>query len=268
MSLLIIGGGNMGKSFAESFLRAKLLQKNTLHIIEKNEQQLELLKQQGFENLHTSFGDFIQSVQYIILATKPQDIQVIYDDLKPFINSNHIVISIMAGVPIESIQTQLGTTKVVRCMPNLPCQMALGVTGFKADNSIDSDALDKIIQLLNSTGIAVQLEEEDQLNAITAISGSGPAYVFYFMQSMMQQAEKYGFSTVDAEKIVSQTFLGAVELFQKNDFSTQEWIARVASKGGTTEAALRQFDVEDLSSKIQKGLDAALNRSRELSQTK
>ena len=263
MKILIIGGGNMGRSFAQSFLN--VVTTEDLFIIEKNEQQIELLKQDGIKNIERTFGDFIKDIQIIVLATKPQDVNIIYENLQPYINQTAIALSIMAGISIQNIQDSLGIQKVVRCMPNLPCQIGLGVTGFMIDNSIPKDETDFIVQLLNSTGVAVQLFEEDQLNAITAISGSGPAYVFYFMQSMVEQAKQYGFSEKDAENIVAQTFLGAVHLFQKNQLSNQEWIQRVASKGGTTEAAIHIFNQENIDKNIQKGMNAALNRSRALS---
>lgn len=265
MKIVIIGGGNMGKSFAQSFLNANLIAYKDLFIVEKNEQQIAILKQEGIQNIETAIHSFIESMDIIILATKPQDASVIFDDIRPFIQEKQIVLSIMAGVSIQTIQESLNTKKVVRCMPNLPCQIGLGVTGFLMDNSIAHEQSSYILQLLNTTGIAIALKEEDQLNAITAISGSGPAYVFYFMQSMVEQAKNYGFSEKDAEKIVAQTFLGAVELFLKNDLSNQEWIQRVASKGGTTEAAISIFNQNNIAKSIQDGLDAALNRSRALS---
>ena len=264
MKIVIIGGGNMGKSFAQSFLNADLVAYQDLYVIEKNEQQIALLKQDGIQNIETDIHSFIESMDIIVLAIKPQDASVIFDAIRSFIQQKQIIISIMAGISIQTIQDGLNTQKVVRCMPNLPCQIGLGVTGFMSDKSIDTSDMDYIIQLLNSTGVTIALQEEDQLNAITAISGSGPAYVFYFMQSMVEQAKTYGFSEKDAEKIVAQTFLGAVELFQKNDLSNQEWIQRVASKGGTTEAAISSFNQNNITKSIQEGLDAALNRSREL----
>jgi pyrroline-5-carboxylate reductase len=264
MKILITGGGNMGKSFAESFLNAQLIQKNDLTVIEKSEQQIEVLKKLGINNIETSFGNFIHDVDIIVLATKPQDVGAVYAGLKPYIRPEQIIISIMAGISIQTMKDHLGTEKIVRCMPNLPCQIGAGVTGFMLDKSIGQDESSFIIRLLQSTGVAIRLSDEDKLNAVTALSGSGPAYVFYFMQSMIEQAQAYGFSEKDAETIVTQTFIGAVELFKQNELSCKEWIQRVASKGGTTEAAIHSFNANNIAKNIQHGLDAALQRSREL----
>jgi pyrroline-5-carboxylate reductase len=118
--------------------------------------------------------------------------------------------------------------------------------------------------LLNTTGKTVYVEEESFIDATTAISGSGPAYVWYFMDSMMKAAREMGFSDSEAELLVSQTFLGAVELYLATNFSCQEWIQRVASRGGTTEAALKSFGENNLNSDIISGAFAALHRAEEL----
>jgi pyrroline-5-carboxylate reductase len=120
-------------------------------------------------------------------------------------------------------------------------------------------------KLLETTGISIQLYDEDKLNAVTAVSGSGPAYIFYFMDAMIQKTMEFGFTHTEASKMVEQTFLGAVELYKVNDLSCKEWIDKVASKGGTTEAALKQFNQSNININIQNGMEDAMQRSRELS---
>jgi len=265
MNVLIIGGGNMGRSFAESFLNAKVLSHKQLTVIEKDHAQIQELNRMKLGQVYNDYGDFIFDKDLIILAVKPQDAYAVYPNLKTYIQEKHIVLTIMAGVQIQEVEQQLGTNKVIRCMPNLPCQIGLGVTGFMVSETIPQRDIDFIRKLLETTGASIQLYEEDQLNAITAISGSGPAYIFYFMDAMIQQTMHYGFSHTEASKMVEQTFLGAVELYKVNNLSCKEWINRVASKGGTTEAALKSFTHNNIADNIQKGMDAALNRSRELS---
>ncbi len=170
----------------------------------------------------------------------------------------------MAGVQIADVENNLATKKVIRCMPNLPCQIGMGVTGFMVSESIPQRDADFVRKLLETTGASIQLYNEDQLNAITAVSGSGPAYVFYFMDAMIQKTMEFGFTHTEASKIVEQTFLGTVELYKVNNLSCKEWIDKVASKGGTTEAALKEFNQKNISDNIQRGLDAARERSREL----
>jgi pyrroline-5-carboxylate reductase len=265
MNVLIIGGGNMGRSFAESFLNAKILTHRQLTVIEKDHAQIVELNRMKLGQVYNDFGDYIQEKDLIILAVKPQDAYAIYPKLKPFIHEKHIILTIMAGVRIRDVEQQLGTNKVVRAMPNLPCQVGLGVTGFMVSDTIPQTDVDFIRKLLETTGISIQLYEEDKLNAITAISGSGPAYIFYFMDAMIQQTMEYGFTLTEASKLVEQTFLGAVELYKVNDLSCKEWISKVSSKGGTTEAALKHFNAAAVNSTIQQGMHQALLRSRELS---
>jgi pyrroline-5-carboxylate reductase len=265
MNVLIIGGGNMGRSFAESFLNAKILTHKQLTVIEKDHAQIQELNRMKLGQVYNDYGDFIGEKDLIILATKPQDAYSVYPKLQPYINDKHIVLTIMAGVPIADVEKNLGTNKVVRCMPNLPCQIGMGVTGFMVSDSIPQRDADFVRKLLETTGVSIQLYDEDKLNAVTAVSGSGPAYVFYFMDAMIQKTMELGFTHTEASKMVEQTFLGAVELYKVNDLSCKEWMDKVASKGGTTEAALKHFNHANININIQKGLDDAMQRSRELS---
>ena len=265
MNVLIIGGGNMGRSFAESFLNAKILTHKQLTVIEKDHAQIMELNRMKLGQVYNEFGDFISEKELIILATKPQDAYSVYHKLKPYITDKHIVLTIMAGVRIADVEENLGTNKVIRCMPNLPCQICMGVTGFMVSNSIPQRDADFVRKLLETTGVTIQLYDEDQLNAITAVSGSGPAYVFYFMDAMIQKTMEMGFTHTEASKMVEQTFLGAVELYKVNDLSCKEWIDKVSSKGGTTEAAVRHFNQASVSLNIQKGMEDAFQRSRDLS---
>ena len=265
MNVLIIGGGNMGRSFAESFLNAKILTHKQLTVIEKDHAQIQELNRMKLGQVYNDYGDFILDKDLIILATKPQDAYSVYPKLKPFINDNHIILTIMAGVEIADVEKNLGTNKVVRCMPNLSCQIGMGVTGFMVSDSIAQSDTDFVRKLLETTGISIQLYDEDKLNAITAVSGSGPAYVFYFMDAMIRKTMEFGFTHTEASKIVEQTFLGAVELYKVNDLSCKEWIDKVSSKVGTTEAALKHYNNTAISQNIQIGMDNAMQRSRDLS---
>jgi pyrroline-5-carboxylate reductase len=178
--------------------------------------------------------------------------------------ADQLVLSIMAGVRIETLIRELPTRKIVRAMPNLPAQVGMGMTGFTADISVSRAELFSVQNLLNTTGKSLYFVQEDLLDGVTAISGSGPAYVYYFMQAMIDAAVGMGFSAAEAETMVLQTFLGAVHLLNNNNFTCQEWIEKVSSKGGTTEAAVNSFESDILSELIGKGLKAALKRSVEL----
>jgi pyrroline-5-carboxylate reductase len=265
MNILVVGGGNMGKTFAQSFLNAHIIRKNQLHILEKDEEKVNALNELNIGVANCEPGEYISEAEIIILAVKPQDVKALYPVIQPYMRPEQIVLSIMAGIRMSDIKKNLGATRIVRAMPNLPCQVGMGATAYIANNEVPSKDIAFIQLLLETTGLAIQVEKEDQLDAVTAISGSGPAYVYYFMEAMILAGMQMGFSREDSTRLVTQTFLGSVELFLKNNISCEEWIRRVASKGGTTEAALNIFNQHDVKNAIGKGLLRAELRAKELS---
>lgn len=257
----------MGKTFAESFLRANVISPNELFIFEKDENRVVELNEQQLGTAFTEEGKHFESADIIILAVKPQDASKVYPILLPYITPEKIILSIMAGIKIADIRKGLGATKIVRAMPNLPCQIGLGTTGYKVSKDLSDTDKEFIEKLLVTTGIAIEVNDEDKIDAITAVSGSGPAYVFYFMEAMIQASMQFGFNRKDATNLVTQTFEGSVSLFKENNLSCQEWIQKVSSKGGTTEAAISVFDQYDVKNHIGKGILRAEARSKELSKS-
>ncbi|MEE9373904.1 MAG: pyrroline-5-carboxylate reductase [Saprospiraceae bacterium] len=262
MKLLVIGGGNMGHTYALSIKAA--MKKMDIAILEAYPPKVEQLKAENIFNIYTNVEAGLKGRDIVMLAVKPQHSDALFKNMKPYIDPNTLVISIMAGVKIDTISAALDTLKVARAMPNLPAQVGKGMTAFCTSPSIDQHESELIKNILNSTGVAITVDNENDIDASTGISGSGPAYVFYFMQAMMQAAEKLGFSTDEAKVLVTQTFEGAVQLFKKNDLTTMEWMNRVASKGGTTRAALDSFEANNLGTKIIEGAVAAYDRAVEL----
>jgi pyrroline-5-carboxylate reductase len=264
MKILIIGGGNMGKTYARSFTGNHTVSKNDIYILEHTEHIAEALKHEGFQHVFTSAGSFVEEAELLLLAIKPQDRGALYQEIKDFVNPRQLVLTIMAGVKIADVQQALGVEKVVRAMPNLPVQISLGITGFTAGAGVSKADLFNIQNLLNTTGKSIYFDNEDKLDAVTAVSGSGPAYVFYFVESMIDAAMKLGFNRGEAELLVEQTFAGAVDLLHTSDIPCSEWIAKVASRGGTTEAALKVFKQKELSTVIAEGVKQAHLRAIEL----
>ena len=264
MKILIIGGGNMGLSYAQSFLRAHIASKEDMMILEKSPERAAALAQKDIGTVYDSPEICLERADLIILAVKPQDTESLFGALRQHVHPQQVFLSIMAGVKIATIAEALGVSKVIRAMPNLPAQIGRGMTAFTSSDAVTRIELVMVQNLLNTTGKTVYVEEETFIDATTAISGSGPAYVWYFMDSMMNAAREMGFSDSEAELLVSQTFIGAVELYLATNFSCQEWIQRVASRGGTTEAALKSFGENNLNSDIISGAFAALHRAEEL----
>ena len=265
MRILVIGGGNMGLTYARSFLHSHIVTPENMVILEKSLKKSEELKKLQVGTVYGEPGPYIKTCDLIILAVKPQDITSLFETIAPFIDHQQVIMSIMAGVESATISDAIGSKKIIRAMPNLPAQIGSGMTVFTSSEEVTRIELVMVQNLLNSTGKAIYVDDEDAIDAATAISGSGPAYVFYFMQSLIESAKDMGFTQAQSELLTYQTFKGAVELFNKYDFTCEEWIAKVSSKGGTTEAAFNKFSENDLKAGFRKGVNQALVRAKELS---
>ena len=265
MKILIVGGGNMGLTFARSFLKTHIVTSDNMLILEKSLKKAEELKKLNIGTVFGEPGPYIKDADLIILAVKPQDTSVLFDVINEYIDPQQVILSIMAGVKIETIADHLGTNKIIRAMPNLPAQIGVGMTVFTSSESVTRIELVTVQNLLNSTGKSIYKESEEMIDAATAISGSGPAYIFYFMQSLIDGAKQMGFSQSEAELLTYQTFRGAVDLFNKYDYTCEEWINKVSSRGGTTEAAFVRLNEQKVSEKFQIAINQALKRANELS---
>jgi len=264
VNILIIGGGNMGATYAQSFLRSHVTSIEGMRILEKNAEKAALLSTKNIGSVGSDPAVLVPTSDLIVLAVKPQDTKALFASLKPHVHDQQVFVSIMAGVTISTIQQALGISKVVRAMPNLPAQVGKGMTAYTCSEQVTRLELVMVQNLLATTGKNIFVEREDMLDAATAISGSGPAYVFYFMRSMMNRAESLGFTKSEAELLVLQTFSGGISLYEANDLDCEEWIQRVASRGGTTEAAMNSFSGSELQTAIETGLQAAFDRAVEL----
>jgi len=264
MNILIAGGGHMGQTYARSFIRAHIAPAGQLMILEKSPEKAETLRAAQIGRVFSRPEDCLNRADLIILAVKPQDSEVLFRSLRPLLDPGQVVLSIMAGISIPTMRAQLGVEKIIRAMPNLPAQIGRGMTVFTSSDAVTRIELVTVQNVLNATGKTLYVEREELLNAATAISGSGPAYVWFYMDALMEAARNMGFNEAEAELLVSQTFLGALELYQANNTSCPEWIRRVSSRGGTTEAALLVYRQTAFREDLIQGAAAALERAREL----
>ena len=201
----------------------------------------------------------------LILAVKPQDFGKMMESARVQIDGNVLVLSIMAGITLSEIQRKLRHKRVVRAMPNAPSLVGAGVTGYFPSAEIDVRDLLQIERLLSCTGISMVLDNEAQLDSVTALSGSGPAYFYYIVDAMIQAGKTMGLDENVAKQFVKQTMLGAYYLIQNSEKDLSDLISDVASRGGTTEAALRHFEQQHLAKILSDGILAAEARSKELS---
>jgi pyrroline-5-carboxylate reductase len=265
MKIAIVGCGNMGMAFAKSFLQYDLVKKEDLLLIEKSSDRSDTLRNEKAGVVVDTIGPRVGETDLIILSVKPQDFNSVHESLRAVIQPKQLVLSIMAGIPMSQIQEKLGHPLVVRAMPNTPAMLGMGITGFTAAKEIDPGSLRRVENLINATGRSIFLEDESMLDAVTALSGSGPAYFYYVVKAMIEAGKQMGFSDSVAAILVKQTMLGAYHLINNADKSLDELIKAVASKGGTTEAALRAFEEGSLDDTLIAGIKAAQTRSTELS---
>lgn len=254
----------MGMTYAQSFLRSHITSKEDMMILERSPEKAQELAKKDIGTIYSRPEDCLEQADLVIFAVKPQDSGALFQSLGSLIDPQQVFLSIMAGVRIQSICTALGVRKVIRAMPNLPAQIGMGMTAFTSSDDVTRIELVMVQNLLNTTGKAIYVEKEEAIDAATAISGSGPAYVWFFMKALMDAARGMGFNYSESELLVSQTFRGAIELFNKTDFTCEEWIDKVCSRGGTTEAALATYSQNRVQDGIIAGADAALRRAIEL----
>ena len=254
----------MGLTYAKSFLRSHITSEADMMILEKSPEKAAQLSKLNIGTIYGEPESCITLSDLVILAVKPQDTDRLFNHIAPLMDEQQVVLSIMAGVKISTIAERLGLKKVIRAMPNLPAQIGLGMTAFTSSQEVTRIELVTVQNLLNTTGKTIYVENESAIDAATAVSGSGPAYVWYFMNAMNKAACDLGFSLSEAELLVNQTFRGAIDLFNKSDLSFEAWIEKVRSRGGTTEAAMIAYQANDLDQKIKHGVQSAFNRAKEL----
>src|SRR6056297_2270420 len=264
MKVLVIGAGNMGLTYAEGMSKSKLLKKKNIMVLDTSEKKLKELQDIAYFDAFDKLEDCLPQADIIFIAVKPYQAEQLFQRIHALVKPEQLLISIMAGTTIDTIKDLTGLHKIIRAMPNLPAQIGKGLTSFVASEEVSRIELLTIESLLDTTGKSILVSDENFIDASTGISGSGPAYVFYFMQSMMEAALKMGFSKNVSKVLVSQTFTGAIELFNQNDLSPNSWMDKVASKGGTTRAALDSMDDNNVGELIKEAAFAAFERAVEL----
>jgi pyrroline-5-carboxylate reductase len=265
MKVSIIGCGNMGLVYARAFLRYHIVSTENLLLAEKNESRRDELQRMNTGRVCVVTDPAIKESDLIIIAVKPQDFAELAPQIRSLISTEAIVVSIMAGITIARMANDLDHPFIIRAMPNAPVEVGMGMTGFSAHASVTVEQIRRVENLLSTTGRTVFFEEENMLNAVTALSGSGPAYFYYIVRAMVEAGKEMGMTEAVATTLVKQTMLGAFQLINNQAKPFDELIRTVASKGGTTEAALSVFESGEMHQTLVKGILRASERSAELS---
>lgn len=264
MKVLVLGAGNMGLTYSEGMAKSSLLNRRKLMIYDISKEKFFALKENPLFDVYDDLEKCLPKADVVFIAVKPYQSEELFEKIKSMVHPDQVFVSLMAGVTIEKIQESLGVKKVIRTMPNLPAKVGKGVTSYTGAKEVSRVELLMVRNLLDTTGESIHVKNEKFIDASTGISGSGPAYVFYFMQSMMEAALKMGFSQNDSKVLVSKTFEGAVELFNQSNLSPNSWMNMVASKGGTTRAALDSMEDNNVKEQIKEAAYAAFDRAVEL----
>lgn len=261
----IIGAGVMGTAIASNLLRQKVARSSQLIMSDKNQVVLKKRQQQlGVRIAKDNFEVAAQS-DYIILAIKPQDFAALAHELSVRTPGKKIFFSIMAGVSLAQLKKQLRTPRVIRAMPNLAGKIGQAFVVWKSGYTLNREEKQLVNSVFGSLGQSVAVAKEDDINKATAMSGSGPAYLYYFMELLIAAARDLGFSRVLARTIVEQTIRGAWAVYEQSGLTPAELREQVTSKRGTTEAAIKSFQKNNLPAVIKKGIKAAYRRAQELS---
>ncbi|MGH1365332.1 MAG: pyrroline-5-carboxylate reductase [Calditrichia bacterium] len=263
--IAIIGCGSMGSTYARSFLQFNLVTRENLLLVAKDAEQNAFLQTLDLGMVSTGMDASIEEQGVIIIAVKPQNFSAIVEPLKKHLKPHHLVLSIMAGIRLETLQESLEHAAIIRAMPNTPAQLGMGVTAFSAIEGVNIHQISIIDNLLSTTGRTLFLDNEALLDSVTALSGSGPAYFYYIVKHMIDAGREMGLEESVAAMLVKQTMLGSFHLMNQSPKSLDELIGAVASKGGTTEAALSKMEEEQCGKSLADGILAAEKRAKELS---
>lgn len=263
MNICFIGGGNMATALIGGLQRQAAGQ-HQIAVVEPDADKCQQLASQFGVQAAWQL-DLAAGSDVLVLAVKPQQLREVAYSLQQYIAPTTLVISIAAGIRLADLQRWLGGhARLVRVMPNTPALVGAGVSGVYAAPEVDAAGRAAAEAVLSAVGSVVWVGEEDQIDAVTAVSGSGPAYVFYFIESLQEAAEKQGFDGETARRLALETFVGAVRLAQDSPESPATLRARVTSKGGTTERAISIMETAGVKPAIAEAVDGAAERSREL----
>lgn len=255
-TIAFLGGGNMAAALIEGLIATNAACQ--ILVCDRNEDKLRAFEAKGASvYLPKDAHAMVELADVVVLAVKPQQLLQACQSLDL---QDKLLVSVAAGVSIASIEQMTGASRVVRVMPNLPATVGCGAAGLYAHLGDEDKALAEAI--LAASGLCVWVAKEEDLHTVTAVAGSAPAYFFYVLEAMIEQAQEMGLSAKDAHSLAVQTMLGAAKMAQNCDPKTLR--AQVTSKGGTTHAAICALDSQNSAQHFKDAMQACADRSREL----
>ena len=261
-TIAFVGGGNMASSLVGGLLRSGH-PATGIRVAETDPDRAESLRTRFEVTVRGKAQDIVAGADTLVLAVKPQQMKAALEGLQP--DPGTCCVSIAAGITLASLQTLLGSSlHYVRCMPNTPALLGCGISGLFAEDSVPEAARQRAEHILRAAGEVCWVQRESDLDAVTAVSGSGPAYVFLLVEAMREAGESLGLPADVSARLAAQTCIGAARMIESGDVDVTQLRTQVTSPGGTTEAAIQSLEQAGLRSIFKQALSAAAARSAEL----
>ena len=264
MKITFIGGGNMGEAMLEAVLNKKIASPENIVVSDVSQARLEYLKRSYHVRVMVDNLQAATQGELVILAIKPQTLPQVMAELKGRLNSGQLILSIIAGARIDTLRLGLGHKLIVRAMPNTPAQIGAGISVWTATGEVSQGQRREVGRILGAMGKEIFVADEDYLDMATAISGSGPAYVFLFAEALVSAALEIGLPQEMAAELVLETIVGSGQFAKKSDKSLALLRQMVTSPGGTTARALSCFEKGEFTALVLEAVNAAYRRAKEL----
>jgi len=267
-TITFIGAGNMGEALIRRIIAAGLFSSDAITAADTDgDRRKKLAEELGIKTTPDN-REAVRGADIVCLAIKPQALDPVLEELLEEITEDQLVISILAGVPTRRIEDKLGKNiRVVRVMPNTPALVGAGMAGISPGRYAGSDDLKATVDIMSAVGDVLEVQE-DLIDAVTGVSGSGPAYLFYFVEVLSRAGVKVGLSPDQADLLARKTVIGAAKLMEKTGLSPEELRRKVTSPGGTTEAALKTFERLEFEEIVEKAVRSARDRATEMGRKK
>lgn len=263
LRIAFIGGGNMASAMISGLVK-QVASPAQIYVIDVNAENLQNLSDRYRVSTSGVMDARLLEMDVIVLAVKPQQLHAVAESLRVFVKTQ-LILSVAAGIRAADLSRWLGGhSKIVRAMPNTPAMIGLGMTGLYAMDAVISEERKLAETMMQAVGDSLWVDNESMIDAVTAVSGSGPAYVFYFIEAMQEAAMQLGFDASQARQLALSTFNGAAQLAKQSEEPVSSLRERVTSKGGTTYAALCSMDDSAVKAAIHQAVQAAALRGKEL----
>ena len=260
--ILFIGAGNMASAIAGGIVKSQIVPANHIYLFDKFSEQYKKFDPccVGTDSLTAGF----EKAKYVFLSVKPQNIKDVLAEIRSLNYESKVFISICAGITIESIEASLPGAHIIRTMPNTPLMLGMGVTAVCKNENVTNEDFDFVKSIFTSSGYVTEIVEKD-INCLTAVTSSSPAYVYLFAKGLLEGAKAQGFNYEDTLKMICYTLIGSANMMLTANKSVDELISMVKSPNGTTERALNVFEDKNFVGIISEAMEACAKRAEELS---